>query len=147
MFYELVLLVRPDVSMGQIGELFQSIKTLIQDQQGSIDAAEYWGFRTLAYRIEKRAKAHYVFLVLNTKETSLKPLYHYLKFQRDVMRFLLIKKPDGVTLPTSLYQSDLGDAVAGIGPSSPVVSSAPAEPIEDLDEIEEIDEAEETLNG
>lgn len=122
MFYEFVAVIRPDVPMSRIGEFYSEVSSLVEKEGGKIEGAEYWGFRTLAYRIEKRGKAHYVFLGISLKESGLRPLEHYLKFQPDLMRFLIVRKPEGFTFPTPLYHSDLKDAISGIGPSSPVRS-------------------------
>jgi small subunit ribosomal protein S6 len=126
MLYELVLLIRPDVSMGQIGDFYKAISTMLESNGGKVEASEYWGFKTLAYPIEKRSKAHYVFLGISSPETYLKEIYHYLKFQSDIMRFLLVRKPEGFVLPTPLFYSPLSEAISGVGPSSPVRSSESA---------------------
>lgn len=107
MFYECVLIVRPDVSSKYIMEIVHGIGEVIEASGGKVHATEYWGFRTLAYRIEKRAKAHYVCLGIETP--SLDGLNRHLKFHRDLLRFLCIKKPKGLEFPTPLLHSSLAD--------------------------------------
>ena len=91
MFYECVLIIRPDVSSKYVMEFVQGIQEVIEKSGGKVHATEYWGFRSLAYPIAKRAKAHYV--CLGMEASSLEALNHYLKFHKDLLRFLFIKKP------------------------------------------------------
>lgn len=107
MFYECVLVIRPDISDKQVGIIAQTIKELVEKEGGSVEGGEYWGFRTLAYRVHKRGKAHYICLGL--KLPSLKALQHHLKFHRDLLRFLILKKPKGLEFPTPLFHSALGE--------------------------------------
>lgn len=107
MFYECVLIIRPDVSSKYVIELVQGVQEVIESNGGKVQASEYWGFRTLAYRIQKRAKAHYV--CLGIQAPSLEALQRHLKFHRDLLRFLCIKKPKGLEFPTPLFHSSLAD--------------------------------------
>lgn len=107
MFYECILLIRPDVSAKHVAEVTRVLQNLIEKEGGSVIATEYWGFKTLAYRIEKRAKAHYVCLGISI--ASLTAIYAHLKFHRDILRHLFIKKPKGLQFPTLQMQSSMGD--------------------------------------
>lgn len=107
MFYECVLIVRPDVSVKHLVEVARGIQQVVEGCGGTLEASEYWGFRTLAYRIEKRAKAHYLCLGLSLP--SMDPLYHHLKFHQDLLRSMCIKKPKGLQFPTPLFYSSLSD--------------------------------------
>jgi small subunit ribosomal protein S6 len=107
MFYECVLIIRPDVSSKYVMEFVQGIQEVIEKSGGKVHATEYWGFRSLAYPIAKRAKAHYV--CLGMEASSLEALNHYLKFHKDLLRFLFIKKPKGLEFPTLLLHSSLAD--------------------------------------
>ena len=107
MFYECILLIRPDVSAKHVSEVLRIIANIIEKEGGQVIATEYWGFKTLAYRIEKRAKAHYVCMGISAQ--SLEPVYAHLKFHRDVLRHLFIKRPKGLNFPTVQMQSSLSD--------------------------------------
>lgn len=107
-FYELVLMIRPDASAKHIYDVSQAVQDVILGSGGAIEASEYWGFRTLAYRIEKRAKAHYVYFAFFGD--NLNPLYDHLRFHGDIFRFLCLKEDRrSVTLPTPLLHSSLED--------------------------------------
>lgn len=117
-FYELVLIVRPDVPVMQLPSIVESISSVLSAKKGSIEGVEYWGFRTLAYRIEKRSKAHYVFLGLaletETVEKLVEELNYCLKFhlRQEIARHLLLKVAQ-LHLPTPLFHSSLAEAVSG----------------------------------
>ena len=107
MFYECILLIRPDVSAKHVAEVTRALQNVIEKDGGQVVATEYWGFKTLAYRIEKRAKAHYVCLGLSV--SSLESVYAHLKFHRDILRHLFIKQPKGLNFPTVQMHSSLSD--------------------------------------
>ncbi len=107
MFYECILLIRPDVSAKHVAEVTRTIESIIEKNDGQVIGSEYWGFKTLAYRIEKRAKAHYVCLGFSL--SCLDPIYAHLKFHKDVLRHLFIKKPKGLQFPTVQMQSSMMD--------------------------------------
>ncbi len=109
-FYELVLMVRPDASPKQVFDITQAIQDIIVQENGSIAGTEYWGFRTLAYRVAKRAKAHYVYMAFSMP--ALDRIYKYLKFHVDVLRFLCLKEEQkNVVLPTPLFYSTLDELI------------------------------------
>ena len=103
--YELNLIVRPDISIKYLKAMIDQIKVILEEEGGSIEGGEYWGLRTLAYRIQKKAKAHYVFLRIKGK--SLEKLSHYLKFNQDLFRFLCIKSAPDALFPTSLMHTPI----------------------------------------
>lgn len=113
MIYELVLLFRPDVSMADLGATLKDLSALIKKDGGAIDVEEYWGFRTLAYRVEKRSKAHYFFMGIRIAPDKLDVIRHYLKFHKGLLRFLLTKALKEITSPSLLYFSSVANALSG----------------------------------
>ena len=63
--YENVFLVRPDVSASQVEALAKEFSTIIEEGGGTVPKIEQWGLRTLAYRLKKNRKAHYVLMNLD----------------------------------------------------------------------------------
>ena len=58
--YETVLIARQDVSTTQVESMTDEFAGIIEADGGSIKKREYWGLRSLAYRIKKNRKGHYV---------------------------------------------------------------------------------------
>ena len=63
--YEHIVVSRPDISSTQVEEFVQNLATKIENMGGSVEGAEYWGLRNLAYRMKKNRKAHYSMLKIN----------------------------------------------------------------------------------
>ena len=94
-FYEIVFLIRPDVSLPQVQALSQQYKALVEDGGGKHLREEYWGLRALAYKIKKKKKAHYVLIQIQCTNTGLEALNKKMSFDEDLLRFLTlrIRKP------------------------------------------------------
>ncbi len=58
--YETVFIARQDISASQVEALAETFAALIAEGKGEVKKREYWGLRTLAFRIKKNRKGHYV---------------------------------------------------------------------------------------
>ena len=63
--YEHIYLARQDVTPQQVETMTEQFKTVIEANGGSIAKLEYWGVKTLAYRIKKNRKAHFTLMNIN----------------------------------------------------------------------------------
>ena len=52
-FYESVFIARQDITTAQVETMADEFAKIITSAGGSIKKREYWGLRTLAYRIKK----------------------------------------------------------------------------------------------
>ena len=50
--YEHVFLARQDLATGQVDSLSEAFTKIIEDGEGKVVKNEYWGLRSLAYRIK-----------------------------------------------------------------------------------------------
>src|SRR5215467_2107418 len=89
--YEHLLIARQDISAQQVDALATHLKTIIETEGGKVEKQEYWGLRTLAYRIKKNRKGHYVLLNLNAPAKAVFELERQLKINEDVLRFLTVR--------------------------------------------------------
>jgi len=89
--YECVLIARNDVTQQQVEGLADQITSQLEGDGGSIKKREYWGLRSLAYRIKKNRKGHYMLLGLDTKPASLLEMERQLRLNEDVLRFMSIR--------------------------------------------------------
>src|SRR5689334_8434544 len=60
--YEHVFLARQDLAQAQVDALAATATNIIETGGGKVVKTETWGLRSLAYRIAKNRKAHYVML-------------------------------------------------------------------------------------
>ena len=59
---EHVVLARQDLAQAQVDALAEAATKIVEDGKGKVVKTESWGLRSLAYRIAKNRKAHYVLL-------------------------------------------------------------------------------------
>ena len=90
-FYESVFIVRPDSSPQQVEALAGKMETLVQEGGGDVPKTEIWGLKSLAYRIKKNRKGHYVFMNVDASVETLGELERNLRFNEDVLRFMSVR--------------------------------------------------------
>jgi ribosomal protein S6 len=71
--YEHVFLARQDLAQAQVDALAENATKIIEDNGGKVVKTETWGLRSLAYRIAKNRKAHYVMLDLDAPAAAVDP--------------------------------------------------------------------------
>ena len=89
--YESVIIARQDISATQVETLINEFSAIIENGGGSIKKREYWGLRSLAYRIKKNRKGHYVMLNLETDSETLNEYERIMGLNEDILRFLNIR--------------------------------------------------------
>jgi small subunit ribosomal protein S6 len=90
-FYECVLIARNDVTQQQVEAIADQIAIQFEGEGGSVAKREYWGLRSLAYRIKKNRKGHYMLLGLDAKPSSIVEMERQLGLNEDVLRFMTIR--------------------------------------------------------
>ncbi len=89
--YECVLIARNDVTQQQVETVADQVATQLETDGGTIQKREYWGLRSLAYRIKKNRKGHYMLLGLDAPPASVKEIERQLGLNEDVLRFMTIR--------------------------------------------------------
>lgn len=113
-FYESVFIARQDISAQQVEALTESFSTLLKDNGGSVAKTEYWGLRTLTYRIKKNRKGHYVLLNIDGPAAALKELERNFRLNEDVLRYMSVRVEQLEEGPSAMLQSK-GDRGEGRG--------------------------------
>lgn len=90
-FYEHVFLARQDLSQAQVDALAQTATEIIEKNDGKVTKTETWGLRTLAYKIEKNRKAHYVMLNIDGPTNVVAELERQTAINEDVVRYMTIR--------------------------------------------------------
>ncbi len=90
-FYEHVFLSRQDVSAQQVETMTEQFKGIIEAAGGTISKIEYWGVKSLAYRIKKNRKAHFALLNISAPAAGVAEMERQMKINEDVIRFMTIK--------------------------------------------------------
>lgn len=89
--YEHVFIARQDVSASQVEALTDEFKTIIADNGGTVGKTEYWGLKTLQYKIKKNRKGHYVLLNVDAPADALTELDRQQKINSDIIRTLTLR--------------------------------------------------------
>ena len=89
--YECVLIARNDVTQQQVDTLADELGAQLEADGGAVKKREYWGLRTLAYRIKKNRKGHYLLLGLDAKPGFVTEMERQLRLNEDILRFLTLR--------------------------------------------------------
>jgi small subunit ribosomal protein S6 len=90
-FYEHVFLTRQDVSGQRVDELVEQFKGVIETGGGTVGKTEYWGLKSLAFRINKNRKAHYTLMNLDAPHPAVTEMQRQMRINEDVLRFLTVR--------------------------------------------------------
>ena len=89
--YEHVFISRQDLSNTQAEGLIEHFSTVLADNAGKVVESEYWGVKTMAYKINKNRKGHYAFLKTDAPSEAIQEMERLMRLHDDVMRTLTIK--------------------------------------------------------
>lgn len=90
-FYENVFIVRQDVSNQQVEELTTRFTEILESGGGKVEKTEFWGLRTMAYKIKKNRKGHYVMLNLDAPAPAVKEMERNMQLSEDVIRHMTLR--------------------------------------------------------
>jgi len=89
--YECVFIARNDVTQQQVETVADGIAADLEADGGSVQKREYWGLRSLAYRVNKNRKGHYMLLGLDAKPAFITEMERLLRLNEDVLRFMTLR--------------------------------------------------------
>ena len=89
--YEHVLIARQDLSNAQAESLVEHFSTVLADNGGKVVDSEYWGVKTMAYKINKNRKGHYAYLRTDAPSAAVQEMERLARLHDDVMRVMSIK--------------------------------------------------------
>ncbi len=89
--YEHIFLARPDITSQQVDTLIEQYKGVIETAGGKITKNEYWGVKSLAYRVRKNRKAHFTLLNVEAPSSALSEVERLMSINEDVIRYMTIR--------------------------------------------------------
>lgn len=89
--YESVFIVRQDVTAAQVDALADSFAKIVDETGGTIQRREYWGLRSLSFRIKKNRKGHYVLFNLDAPSASIQEMERNMHINEDVLRYMTVR--------------------------------------------------------
>jgi small subunit ribosomal protein S6 len=107
--YEHVFLARQDLAQAQVDALAEAATKIIQDNDGKVVKTETWGLRSLAYRIAKNRKAHYVMLEIDAPGSVVAELERQTQINEDVIRYMTVKVDEHEAGPSVMMRKNERD--------------------------------------
>ena len=89
--YEHVFISRQDLSNVQAESLIEHFSIILTENGGTVVESEYWGLKTMAYKIKKNRKGHYSFLKSDAPATAVQEMERLMGIHEDILRLLTIK--------------------------------------------------------
>ena len=103
--YEHVYLARQDLSAQQVEEMTATYKGVIEGLGGKLVVdPEYWGVKTLSFRIKKNRKAHFTMLRLDAPPAALTEVERQQRLSEDVLRYLTIRVDEHEEGPSAMMR-------------------------------------------
>ena len=102
--YEHVMIARQDLSNAQAEGLVEHFGAVLTDNGGTLVESEYWGVKTMAYKINKNRKGHYAFLKTDAPSSAVQEMERLMRLHDDVMRVLTIKVDEHAEGPSVQMQ-------------------------------------------
>ena len=103
--YEHVFISRQDLSISQAEGLIEHFSTILSESGGKVLSQEYWGLKTMAYKINKNRKGHYVLLKSDSPPEAVEEMERLMRLHEDIMRVMTIKVKIHEDGPSAVMQS------------------------------------------
>ena len=136
--YEHVFLARQDISAQAVDTLTKEFSAIITEHGGKVVKTEYWGLKTLAYKIKKSRKAHYTLLNIDADHSAIAEMERRMGLSTDVIRHMTIRVEEHESEPSVQMRKSDRDERPGRGgrggarhdrgprPPRPIQNEAPA---------------------
>ncbi|WP_022682839.1 30S ribosomal protein S6 [Sphingobium bisphenolivorans] len=102
--YEHVFLARQDLAQAQVDALAETATKIVEENAGKVTKVETWGLRSLAYKIAKNRKAHYVMLNIDAPAGVVAELERQTQINEDIIRYMTIKVDELETGPSVMMR-------------------------------------------
>lgn len=114
--YEHVVIARQDISAQQAEGLNDSYKNVITENGGSVSKVEYWGLRSLAYKIKKNRKGHYTLFNIDAPHAAVQEMERQMSLSTDILRFMTVRVEEHEEGPSAIMRkSDRDERRPGRG--------------------------------
>jgi small subunit ribosomal protein S6 len=102
--YEHVYLARQDVTPQQVEELTAQFQGVIEQMGGTVAKTEYWGVKSLSYRLRKNRKAHFTLMNVDAPAAALTEIERQERLHEDVLRYLTVRVDEHETGPSAMMR-------------------------------------------
>ena len=99
--YEVLYIVRPDLDEEKVQDIVKRVNTLIERSGGASEQTSLWGKRKLAYEVKHQKEGSYILQDFQIEPGRVPELESALKITEEVLRHLIVRKPEKPTPPTA----------------------------------------------
>jgi small subunit ribosomal protein S6 len=92
--YETLVLIHPEQGEAGSKELAGRIRTLIEEQGGTVSQVQEWGQRDLAYLVAKQRRAFYLLFEYRATPVALQEVERNLTLMDPVLRFVSVRQAE-----------------------------------------------------
>ena len=103
--YENVFIARQDITSAQVDGLVEIFEKAITDGGGSVPGKEKWGLKTLAYKIKKNRKGHYILMQISSPAKAVHEMERQMRINEDVLRYISIRVDKFEDGPSAMMRS------------------------------------------
>ena len=89
--YEHVFLARQDLSQAQVDVLAATATEIVETNGGKVTKTETWGLKSLAYKIKRNRKAHFVMINVEAPAGVVAELERQSGLNEDIIRFITVR--------------------------------------------------------
>ncbi|AOL23306.1 small subunit ribosomal protein S6 [Erythrobacter litoralis] len=107
--YEHVFLARQDLSQAQVDALAATATEIVEANNGKVTKTETWGLKSLAYKIDRNRKAHFVMLNIDGPGTVVEELERQTRINEDVIRYMTIRVDEHEEGPSVMMRKNERD--------------------------------------
>ena len=102
--YETVFIARQDISSAQAETLAETYTQMIADNGGSVVKTEHWGLKTLAFRMNKNRKGHYVLFNIDAPSAAVLEMERNMRINEDILRYMSIRVDEHEEGPSAMMR-------------------------------------------
>src|SRR5436190_5782658 len=102
--YEHIYLARQDVSPQQVEEMTNAMTETLTQGGGKVTKNEYWGLKSLSFRMNKNRKAHYSLLNIDAPAPAVAEMERQMRINEDILRFLTVRVDELEEGPSAMMQ-------------------------------------------
>ena len=89
--YESVFIARQEISTQQADALAETFANVIAENGGTVSKRENWGLKSLAFKIKKNRKGHYLMFNLDAPAAAINEMERQMRLHEDVLRYMTVR--------------------------------------------------------
>jgi small subunit ribosomal protein S6 len=128
--YEELFIVRPDATPEEVDPFIEQLKNVITHTGGTLEKADKWGVRKLAYRVLKYNEGQYILLQFNAQPDTVKEIERRLRVADLVLKFITVRIDEKLKRIEKRRRARDKRAARRPAPAPALPASAPSLPAE-----------------